>query len=123
MHYRQQQQPRSNSFAWLAKIRVALDFNLQLYFELPNVHRLSKGSREYTMSWDGTRRQVRSLETKLDAALNQYSRLAANIAGAASAWPGTDVEEGRKAVKDENVGLEQEIEAALTEVSTSCERQ
>lgn len=78
------------------------------------------------MSWDVTRRQVRSIETKLDAALNQYSRLAVKIAGGhqgASAWPGTEVEEGRKVVGDndlaakENVVLEQEIEQALSEVS------
>jgi hypothetical protein len=78
------------------------------------------------MSWDVTRRQVRSLETKLDAALNQYSRLAVNITGGhqgASAWPGTEVEEGRKTMGDdsaakENIVLEQEIEQALSEVST-----
>jgi hypothetical protein len=69
--------------------------------------------REATMSWDAARRQVRNLETKLDAALNQYSRLAVNISGGQQAWPGGEVEEGRET---ENVALEGEIETALSEV-------
>lgn len=83
------------------------------------------------MSWDVTRRQVRNLETRLDASLNQYSRLAVNITRAdqgASAWPGTDVEEGRKgmsssgredAMEKENAILGEEIERLLSEVSGS----
>lgn len=78
------------------------------------------------MSWDVTRRQIRSLETKLDSSLNQYSRLAVNISGAAStnqgssAWPGTEVEEGREsalAAGRENAVLEEQIESMLNEVS------
>lgn len=79
------------------------------------------------MSWDVTRRQIRTLETKLDSSLNQYSRLAINITRAdqgATPWPGSDVEEGRKgasrggedAMATENVVLEEEIERALSEV-------
>ena len=69
------------------------------------------------MSWDVTRRQVRSLEAKLDAALNHYSRLAVNIAGGQQAWPGSEVEEAHDSTKTENIALEEEIETALGEVS------
>lgn len=76
------------------------------------------------MSWDVIRRQVRSLETKLDSSLNQYSRLAVNISGAAhqgtSAWPGTEVEEGREngpTGGKENVAMEEQIESMLGEVN------
>lgn len=73
------------------------------------------------MSWDVTRRQIRSLETRLDAALNQYSRLAADIARAGpssssgTAWPGLEVEEGRKGVQEDEQ-LEDGIERSLAEV-------
>jgi len=57
--------------------------------------------------------------------------LAVNITRAdqgASSWPGTDVEEGRKAgsrngedaMAKENAELEEEIERALNEVSEQC---
>lgn len=76
------------------------------------------------MSWEITRRGIRNLEVRLDAALNQYSRIAANIAGAGQsngAWPGKATEEGRRnGVKNEgedHIQMEQEIERMLAEVS------
>lgn len=81
------------------------------------------------MSWDITRRQVRSLETKLDSSLNQYSRLAVRISGAesSSSWPGSDIEEGRNgsskggivALREEDQALQDEISKTLNEVSFS----
>ena len=81
-----------------------------------------------TMSWDATRRNVRSVEARLDSSLNQYSRLAVTISRSeqgAAAWPGSDVEEGRKgpgkggedALVQENAALEEEIKRMLSEVS------
>lgn len=60
---------------------------------------------------------------RLDAALNQYSRLASNIAGTGQSngsWPGQAVEEGRrdgvKNDEEDHIQMEQEIERLLAEV-------
>lgn len=77
------------------------------------------------MSWDSTRRQVRSLEAKLDAALNRYSRLAVDISGGQQAWPGSEAGEAHAYTNSEIVAIEEEIETALGEVSLAhlCSKQ
>lgn len=75
------------------------------------------------MSWDTARKQVRSLETRLDASLNQYSRVAGDITRSGStsgrpAWPSQRGDEDRKGSNvEDGDSLEREIEQMLTDVS------
>lgn len=81
--------------------------------------------RSSSMSWDVARKQVRNLETRLDAALNRYSRVAGDLSKVSSSsnWPSQSDDEGRKLPVDVDEGqkLETELEQMLTEVSSTTE--